>query len=314
MSAGKITTDRVMFIKLGRKGEYEQDCIERGVLKLGYMQINPDLCRAGDWEGVRKDVEQRYGSGVQARSMHANQIQRFYEEPESTLWITFHKGTLYYGKAQAQIHRNEDGTSERTIFGGWKNTDIEDKTLFIQSLSGNLTKVQGYRGTICEVRDRDYLLRRINNEESEELKNIERAMPLLKENLKTVIKSLPPKDFEVFVDLIFRSAGWSRVGTLGKTIKDIDIELLAPVTGERAVVQVKSNSSLALFKSYEKRLIELDDFNRWFFITHTPDEVLAKYIEAESDPDSRINFWDAEKLADLAIKGGLVDWLIDVVK
>lgn len=312
MSNEKITTNRVMFIKLGRKGEYEQDCIKRGIMKLEYGEIDDALCQVGDWDGVRKEVMKHYGSGMQATSMHANQIQRFYEETQDTLWLTFSEGVLHYGFAEPTVRRNDDGTSERTLVGGWKSTDKDGDKLFIQSLSGNLTKVQGYRGTICEVHDKDYLLRRINNEQSEELKNIEQAISSLKQNLGIVIKSLPSKDFETFVDLIFRSAGWSRVGMLGKTIKDIDIELLAPVTNERAIVQVKSSSNLSTFNDYLVRFTKLGDYDRRFFVTHSPDDDLTNYIKHESDP--MIDFWDADKLSELAIKGGLVDWLIDVTK
>ena len=59
-----------------------------------------------------------------------------------------------------------------------------------------------------------------------------------------------PGDFEIFVDLLFRSDGWSRIGTLGKTTKDIDIELISPITNERAIVQVKSQSNLGVYKDY----------------------------------------------------------------
>jgi hypothetical protein len=53
-----------------------------------------------------------------------------------------------------------------------------------------------------------------------------------------IIKELHPKDLEIFTDLVFRQSGWQRVGVSGGTEKDIDLDLISPVTGERIAVQI----------------------------------------------------------------------------
>ena len=120
-----------------------------------------------------------------------------------------------------------------------------------------------------------------------------------------------PGDFEIFVDLLFRSDGWSRIGTLGKTTKDIDIELISPITNERAIVQVKSQSNLGVFKDYLKRLEGFEDnYEKIFFVTHSPSLDLERTI-LESLNDNFI-YYDAKKLSELSINAGLIEWLINI--
>ncbi len=171
--------------------------------------------------------------------------------------------------------------------------------------------MQGFRGTICDVKEKEYLLHKINNTQSVELETVELNLSSLKTSLEKLIKRLNPKDFEVFVDLIFRSSGWSRIGTLGKTTKDIDIELLTPITNERAVVQIKSQSNLKTFKEYKNRLAGfVQDYEKIFFVTHSPSKDLADYIEKNQDEE--IIFYDSRRISELCINAGLIEWLINV--
>ncbi len=300
----------ILYIKLGARGGYEYECIEQNSsIKIGYGEIDHNLCLAKEWQKVSSQIAQKYKSGKIATTSHKNQIKRFYEEPETTMWITFYKGKLWYCFVKSKITLNPDGTKERKTQDGWKDIDSKNNTLFLQFLSGRLTQVQGFRGTICDVKEKKYLLNKIYNRQSNELAQVEKDLQSLRISLEQLIKNLNPKDFEIFVDLIFRSAGWSRVGALGKTIKTIDIELLAPVTNEKAVVQVKSKSSLKTFKSYESRLSILVDYDKFYYVTHTPDPKLQEYIN--SIPATNIQIWDSAKLAELSINAGLIEWLIN---
>lgn len=74
--------------------------------------------------------------------------------------------------------------------------------------------------------------------------DVENALGALKSKLTLLIQNLQWKDFETLIDLIFRQAGWQKVGQTGKTQKTLDLELLAPVTGETAIVQIKAQSDL----------------------------------------------------------------------
>lgn len=306
----EIDPINIQYIKLGEKGKYEKECIQnKSIIKIGYYEIDNNFCIVGDWSKVSENIVQAYKTGKRATTSHKNQIKKFYEEPETTMWITFFNSKLWYCFADKNITLNPDGSKERKTLSGWKDTDSKGNALFIQFLSGRLTQVQGFRGTICDVKEKKYLLNKIYNRQSNELAAVERDLQSLRISLENLIKNLNPNDFEIFVDLIFRSAGWSRVGALGKTIKTIDIELLSPVTNEKAVVQVKSSSNLKTFKDYEQRLSSLIGYDKLYFVTHTPDKKLQNYINNNSTSD--IQFWGAAKLSEFSINAGLIEWLVN---
>jgi hypothetical protein len=304
-----IEPKNILFIKLGEKGSFEKECIEnKKIIKLGYREIPHELCINEKWNDVDIFIKDKYNTNKGATTSHRNQIKKFYTEPNSTMWITFYSGKLWFCFADPEVFYDaEEKTKYRKTIDGWHSVDSNNNPLFIQALSGKLTKVQGFRGTICDVTEKSYLTNKINNTQNPISQNIENNLSALKLNIEKLIKHLSPQDFEIFVDLIFRNAGWSRVGLLGKTIKTIDIELLAPVTGERAIVQVKSQSDLKLFQEYKDRL-NIPEYDRCFFITHSPNQQLQEYIDNNLSSD--IQIWNAKKLADLSVNAGLIDWLI----
>ncbi len=125
-----------------------------------------------------------------------------------------------------------------------------------------------------------------------------------------LIKKLNPKDFEILVDLIFRSGGWQRVGVVGKTQKSIDLAIFHPITGESAIVQIKCQTDLAEFNKYKKIFTGMTDYDRFFYVAHTPQGSLEKYIK---DIDN-LNLYFSDKIAELAINSGLFDWILKKVE
>jgi hypothetical protein len=178
--------------------------------------------------------------------------------------------------------------------------------LFKGNISGGLSKTQGFRGTICSVEEAKYALAKINNEQPKEVVEVENAFSELKSKLTALIKKLQPKDFETLVDLIFRQAGWQRVGDIGKTQKTIDLELFAPVTGEKAIVQIKAQSDLAQFLEYEIKFVPMkNDYNKFFYVVHSAKPNLEKYKN-----ETEINLYLVDKVAEFTISAGLVEWVI----
>lgn len=128
-----------------------------------------------------------------------------------------------------------DKTKTRPVIGQWSDKDINRNVLLAGNISGKLLKTQGFRGTICRVPEQKYAISKINCELIKEVIDVEHAMDILKSKLTLLIQNLQWKDFETLVDLIFRQAGWQRVGDKGKTQKTLDLELFAPVTGTSVV-------------------------------------------------------------------------------
>ena len=249
-----------------------------------------------------------FQSGV--ATFHVNQVKYFYEEGEDVLWITFHNNKLYWCFSENKIFLQKDKTKIRKVIGKWSCKDLKGKILFLDNISGRLSKVQGFRGTICSVSDNDYLIKKIKGEQLIEIKEVEESFRKLKDKLILLIKKLNPKDFEILVDLIFRSGGWQRVGVVGKTQKSIDLVIFHPITGETAIVQIKCQTDLVEFNKYKKIFSGMTDYDRFFYVAHTPQGDLEKYI---NDVDN-LNLYFSDKIAELAINSGLFDWILKKVE
>ncbi|RPH53757.1 MAG: hypothetical protein EHM84_03225 [Lysobacterales bacterium] len=175
-------------------------------------------------------------------------------------------------------------------------------------MSGSLLAVQAYRGTICAV-DQSYVVHKINGANPPLVDAASRALTTLIEALQPIVERLHARDLEVLVDLIFRNAGWNRVGVLAETETDIDLALESAVTGERIAVEVKARASISDYRDYSARYAAMVGFDRFYFVTHSAIAGLEK--EGASARRTGVNFWGSRSLAERAAHSGLAQWLID---
>lgn len=300
-----INPSDALYIKLGHNGEWEQGCLlEHQTIRLGYDYVDHDACLRGDWDRVQKDCG-HVSTDPGAITRHINQVRKFYTAGEDVLWVTFHANKLWYCFSERKIRKLDDGSKIRPVIGTWKSSDEKGIPLSMDQLSGSLLSMQGFRGTICSVRESDYLIHRINAELPKTVINAENALSELEERLKVIIKSLYHKDFEILIDLIFRQAGWQRVSILGKTQKILDLDLLSPITNERYAVQVKSKAGLKVFEKYQHHFEDMNGYSKFYFVVHSPLKDLDKTAESE---DFKLLF--PHDIARLAIKYGLGEWII----
>lgn len=302
----RIKADKVLFIKLGQGGKYETDCIiNNQTLRLGYKDVDHNLCISGKWDLVHKYFIEEENATQGVATSHTNQIKQFYENDNRTLWLTFFNNKLWWSFSKAEITLLSDKTKTRPVIGNWSDKNVNGELLISGNLSGKLLKTQGFRGTICKVPEEKYALQKINNEQLKEVVELENAITELKEKLSILIKNLQWKDFETLIDLIFRQAGWQRVSETGKTQKTLDLELLAPVTGERAIVQIKSQSDLKQFLFYQDKFATMTDYDKFFYVVHSVKKSLKEY-----DNETETILYFGDKIADLTINSGLLEWVI----
>lgn len=302
-----IQAARAVFIKLGEGGCWEAECLTTGTLRFGYRQIPHALCEAGDWSAVEQTTRGFSSGGAATR--HVKQVRRFYEADKRVLWITFHADCLWWCFSEPEVSVLSGNDKSRRVIGAWSNRDLRGDLLLKGKLSGKLLAVQKFQGTICTVRERDYLLHKINGTSEPHVATAQAAFENLQKALIPIIKNLHERDLEIFVDLVFRQAGWQRVGVSGGTERDIDLDLISPVTGERIAVQVKSTAGASIWRKYRDTYADMQGFTRFYFVTHSPDDRLRR--EASDADDADFVLWDAEQLALMAIRGGLTGWLLD---
>ena len=236
---------------------------------------------------------------------HLNQVKEFYEADKDVLWITFYRRKLWWCFSSSKV-KMEAGGKYRDVEGSWRDKDAKGNTLTFDHLSGALLSTQGFRGTICSVREAEYVKNKVNGIVEKEVEDAQLAYDELVLKVERLIGELHPKDLEILVDLIFRQAGWKRIGELGKTQKDIDLELITPITQEKFYVQVKSRVGLDEFERYRERFADMKGYSRCYFIVNKP----AKNLESLSTDEHDVQLILGRQLAQLSVEYGLAAWII----
>lgn len=305
MSTNLINPENVYYIKLGKSGEWEKDCLEVSqTVRIGYRKVPDDLCREGKWGEVQK-IMQDIREDIGAATRDTNQVRAFYESDEQALWITFWGDRLYWCFSKPDITTLPDMSKSRSVIGKWSSCDISGKPLQKTHLSGALLRVEGFRGTICKVKELNYLVEKINGVKHPEIENALLAKAAFEGKIESLISKLTWKDFEILVDLLFRQAGWQRMGVLGKTQRTIDLDLFSPITDERIYVQVKSSANLSTLQNFREGISDFQDYNRAYFLVHTP---LNDLIESKIQDD--IIVWLPNDIARRVVMFGLAEWVI----
>jgi len=298
----RISARNVRYIKLGEAGCWEKASIDEGVVRFGFDSGHPDTLRMAeskDWTALAESWRATRKVGTATR--FANETRLFFEAGPDDLWITFVGERFYWGflEASAPVPQSDESTIRR-VKDGWRCIDRLGKPLLKSHLPGSFTKLAAYRGTSCSVDVADQVVRRINAEISDEVRQVEEHRAGILTALVPLIRRLGPNDLEVLVELIFGASGWRRTATTGGARKLLDLDLELPSTGEHAFVQVKARTGQAEFDRYVQDSKD-EAFNRMFYVFHT-----GKITST----DEKITLVDADKLAHMTLDAGLLDWVI----
>ncbi|MCB1334849.1 MAG: hypothetical protein KDK26_14670 [Roseivivax sp.] len=319
MSKTRISATSVRYIKLGAGGKFEQAALSDGRLYLGYHEVPHEDCIARDWESISR-LYRNEGHKAFVASNHTRQVKEFYEEPDTCLWISFIDGSLWWTFAHPEVSMCiednwRDLPSEarspsrfRSCLDQWNNTSVNGEPLVMRKLPGYVTKVvSGFRGTICQIEHSDAVIRVINGEVDPRVEEAVEARESLISSLEKVIDRLYWKDFETLIDLIFQRSGWPRVSRVGGSQKLVEFELENPVTGERSFAQVKAQTDQKTLDEYVERFSRDVGYKQMFFVCHT-----AKGKLGADSPD--VFVWTGPKVAEMAVKTGLTDWVLEKVQ
>lgn len=304
-----IAPRSVRYVKLGEGGIWEDDCFSRGVLRMGFgsdADRGFALCETHDWVGFAA-MWREYGKAPGVATRFANETRHFVEDDGSTLWITFSGQRLLWAMLEPNgtLERSHDGDSTaRPVVGGWCDTDIKGVPLIKGNLPGDLVSLAAYRGTSCNVPRPDYVVRKVNGQRADEVEVAEVALSRMCDAMLALVRSLQPDDFELLVDLLFTQSGWRRVGILGRTQKTLDLDLVLPSTGERAMVQVKSRTSSQELAEYVAQLKHDGVHKRLFYVFHSGDAVTT---------DPRVIVLGPDHIADMTLDAGLMRWVMEKV-
>jgi len=305
----KIKFRNTYFIKLGEGGKWEEDSITGKKARIGWSYLNQKDIENKKLKKIEMEIKSNFeDKGAGTRDFNA--FKKFYDSTSEDLWITFYSSKLWWCKLTNGKIKKDRISRYRDVSIGWHDKNINGDLLIANEITGKITRLQGFRGTICDVTAEKELLRVINGEQSEEFKLLDKTRKQFVIQLEKAIQQLHWKDFEILVDLIFREAGWKRISALGETMKQIDLELQEKITGDNYHVQVKSTANLKEFEEYKNEFLE-SDFNKLYFIVHSPQKNLEEIITSKKD---KVELILKDKLADLVFQMGLSDWLMKKIR
>ena len=290
------------YIKLGKGGEWEADSIRSGILRLGWSANSLTDVNDRAWAAIEEQIRaSQPHKGTATRDVTA--LRDIVASTSDDVWITFHASRLWWCRL-GEGPVEEDALSKfRRTGGGWKDCDANGRRLLIAEIPGDISKLQGFRGTVCQVKAGDGLRRLLDGESSPAYVAVSAAVDSLAREVSAAIQSLHWKDFETLVDLLFRQAGWRRLSVLGGTMKYADLELEEPITGERYQVQIKSSAGALEFKAYRDEFVE-QGFRKLFFVVHTPHPSLTHDLASES-----VELILPDRLGRMIVNAGLVGWV-----
>lgn len=187
----EINPSEAVYIKLGSNdGEWEHECIyDKQILKLDYREIDHDICFHKEWDKVAEQCA-RISNDKGAISRHVNQIRRFYEAGEDVLWVTFHANLLWWCFSRPEVKTLSNKTRTRPVIGNWRFEDLKGLRLQMNLLNGSLRSMEGFRGTICSVKEFPYLIRKINGTIPKEIEEMQANLSELEKSLEIIIKNL----------------------------------------------------------------------------------------------------------------------------
>jgi hypothetical protein len=304
----RVDFKKAYYIKLGREGKWEQSSISESKLRIGWGHQDIQDINCGNWEKIREQLRQESTHrGIATRDLNA--LRLISESTSEDLWITFFQGTMWWCKLGPREIFQDDKSKYRQVNGKWSNQDVRGNTLEINSIPGGLSRTQAFRGTVCRVQELETLRRLVNVLPSPEYKDIAECEMALVKSVEKGIRKLHWKDFETFVDLIFRESGWRRLSMVGGTMKFTDLDLEDPITGDKYQVQIKSQATWEEFESYvvqfNRRL-----YRKLYFVVHTPDKKLA----ALQEQPQNIELILPSRLSEMVVHLGLVNWLLSHIK
>lgn len=306
---GREVTD-ICYIKLGEGGRWEDECFKEGIIRLGFATGEEKVLSYASnrqWDKL-KEYWSKEVSAPQTVTSYVNQTKSFFEDDGSVLWITFSKNMMWYGFSngeQPKAHPDRDGSCKKMSVP-WRNTDVNNKLLVMDFLSGNLTKTASYRSTICGLSadSARYAIDRINGKLPDDVEAAKMARDSLVLSMERLLRLLTWKDFEVLVELIFAQSGWKRISATGGVQKTIDFSLWQPLTNERAFVQVKSETDSKELETYIKKS-KTENLGRMFYVYHTGKNSVSHH------KDQNVTIWNGKEVAAQVVRNGLVDWLIE---
>jgi len=298
----------VVYIKLGSGGNWAKECIENNYIKIGFTEISSDIILTKDVKSIKAEYERVCKSNYEAGNF-SSQLFLFPDTDENTIWITFHNQLMYWCRAELNFEVKADNTKIKKCIIPWQASSKGGTELRLDNLSGKLLKTQGFRGTLCVPAAEDYVIRKINDKEDEELVALKHSKDEVLTSLNIIVKNLYWDDFELLIDLLFLRAGFQRVSEAGALLKEIDLSLFHPVLNLNVFVQIKCECDYKTYLEWKNK-VEAQLYDLFYFVCNIPKGDLINFKEE----NKKFHLLKDIELAEMILLNGLIDWVMRKAK
>jgi len=296
----------VRYVKTGRRGGWWRASKDNGQIHLGWNTVPGDLLLKPDFPKIKQMLKAQGGA-----AQDFNALRALLDCPSKHVWMTFEDGYMWWCTVRDGATVNPKGeSSEEGHFWlfcdrRWSNKSLKGTLLAVADLPGTVTRVAGFRGTVCEPKDWPTVLRIIYDQKDPDATKAAEAREYYKKAVLRTVKRLPPKDFELLIDLILARTGWVRISTLGGKREGSDIEAENLTADEIAFIQVKSSATQKVLNEYVELFKERSDFySRMIFVVHSPDGDLTPPVDLPT-----VQLWTGDRVAELVVRLGLGEWV-----
>ncbi len=312
----KVKFENAYYIKLGAKGGWAEKSINNGIVRIGWKDVSLDDIINGNWDNIKKVIKKDYDDrGKKSGTTNDyNALKLFCDATEHDVFITFHKGMMYWCNLADSPVEKDDTSKFRKTKNGWscKPLNGSSKSLNSNDISGRISKTQAFQGTLCRYKDTqqdnevEIINRIINGSQNPNVEEIKKFKYEICKLTIELLQHLHWKDCEILSDLIFIQSGWRRVSMQGGSMEFTDMEYFDPINNEKYAVQIKSGASKKDFEKYERDFSNRG-FRKLFFVVFNPENSLDKVKNERRD----IEILSGDKLAALIFDLGLLEWVLN---
>jgi hypothetical protein len=305
----------VRYVKNGLRGGWWEAAKSGKQVHLGWSSVPLDLLINPSEKKIEAIIRKYHAKRKKPKGTATTDFRQLMDAlnaPSQHLWITFENGYLWWCTVHDGAIPNPNGKSATAghfwlqCDRPWSNRSLKGTLLVQEEMPGGIRKTASFRSTICTPHEWSAILRLIRGEPNVVAALSAKSRGEYEISLLAAIQALQHQDFEELIDLILFRSGWTRTSRRGKTIKDIDIEAENPSTGEHAFVQIKSVGFQRDLNTYYAKFQQRAERNsRMFFVFHKS----ATHHPIKVPNRTNIHVWDGEKVAELAVKVGLGEWV-----
>jgi hypothetical protein len=299
------------YIKLGEKGSWAKDSIEKGIVRIGWSKVNLNDLLNDDWNIIENTIKQDFleRGKMTGATQDYKALKRFCNATVNDVFITFYEKRMYWCNLKDSFIEKDFISKYRKTIDGWHCTPINnsEKILYSNEISGKISKTEAFRATLCHYKTEEIEIinRIINGIPNPKVELIQTKKKEIVELIKAILTDLHWKDCEILTDLIFQQSGWHRISMSGGSMEFIDFEYIEPINKDRYIVQVKSGAKKSDFIDYQNRFIH-QGFRKLYFVSFNPDKSLIGYKSEKEN----IEIICEDSLATMIFDLGLLEWVL----